>query len=109
MSDDAGSVWDRAIAAEAGPEPAAGPAAPPDAPPDAEPDAVRHLCEAGRSLLAAARDAAAALDRTRPLPGRENPPAEASKRPRAGTSDRSGRAEPGEPWAAATGGPIDIG
>lgn len=101
MSDDARSVWDRAIAAEAGTEPAAGPAA--------EPDAARHLREAGRSLLAAVRDVVAALDRPRPLPGRENPPAEASKRPRAGTSDRSGRAEPGEPWAAATGGPIDIG
>lgn len=99
MSDDAGGVWGRAIAAEA--EPAAGPAA--------EPDVVRHLRAAGRPLLAAVQDVLAALDRTRPLPGRENPPAEASKRPRAGTSERSGRAEPGEPWAAATGGPVDIG
>lgn len=107
MSDDAGGVWGRAIAAEA--EPAAGPAAEPDAPQAAEPDVVRHLRAAGRSLLAAVQDVVAALDRTRPLPGRENPPAEASERPRAGTSERSGRAGPGEPWAAATGGPVGIG
>ncbi|MFC4051357.1 hypothetical protein ACFOY4_16825 [Actinomadura syzygii] len=71
-------------------------------------DAAGHLRDAGRSLLAAAQDVAAAFDR--PSPGGRDGPAEASESARAGTSERSGRPETGEPWSAATGGgPIDIG
>ncbi|TYK47967.1 hypothetical protein [Actinomadura decatromicini] len=78
--------------------------------PGADPwrDAAGHLRDAGRSLLAAALDVAAAFDR--PSPGGRDGPAEASESARAGTSERSGRPETGEPWSAATGGgPIDIG
>ncbi|TYB44542.1 hypothetical protein [Actinomadura chibensis] len=78
--------------------------------PGAEPwaSAAGHLRDAGRSLLAAALDVAAAFDR--PSPGGRDGPAEASEQARAGTSERSGRPETGEPWSAATGGgPIDIG
>ncbi|XRQ02965.1 hypothetical protein ACN3XK_41000 [Actinomadura welshii] len=71
-------------------------------------DVGRHLHDAGRSLLAAALDAAAAFDRTR----RNRPPRapEASESPRAGRSERSERPEKGDAWSAATGGgPADIG
>ncbi|TDD73570.1 hypothetical protein E1293_30925 [Actinomadura darangshiensis] len=126
----AGDVWDRATAAgpehghsehghsEHGPHIATGAPECRDCPicraiamrREGGGDVGRHLREAGRSLLAAALDVAAAFDRTRPPAARENRPPEASRRPGAGTSDRSGRPEPGEPWSAATGGgPIDIG
>ncbi|MWA01232.1 hypothetical protein F8568_012735 [Actinomadura sp. LD22] len=98
-------------------------------------DVGRHVREAGQSLLAAALDVVQGFDRTRPAPNRNRPPRprDASAGPGAGRSDRSGRSprdeaprggppreeepraskpreEPGDPWAAATGGdPIDIG
>lgn len=82
-------------------------------------DVGRHLRDAGQSLVAAALDVVAAFDRTRASDraqgphrtqrfGRTGPP-EASEGARAGTSDRSERPDPGDPWSAATGGPIDIG
>ncbi|WP_433468467.1 hypothetical protein [Spirillospora sp. CA-128828] len=123
-----GDVWDRATAGEPGTEPGAGEDRGPhiatgapecrDCPVcraiaikrESGGDVGRHLREAGESLFAAALDVLGAFDRTRPPPARENRPREASERARAGTSDRSGPAEPGEPWSAATGGgPIDIG
>ena len=68
-------------------------------------DVGRHLHEAGQSLLAAALDVVAAVDRTR-----RNRPPEASKSPRAGRSDRSERPDSGDAWSAATGGgPADSG
>ncbi|GAA0242565.1 hypothetical protein GCM10009527_044060 [Actinomadura nitritigenes] len=90
----------------------------------------RHVREAGQSLLAAALDVVQGFDRTRPDANRNRPPRprDASAGPGAGRSDRSGRSprdeapsggtprgerpreEPGDPWAAATGGDsIDIG
>jgi hypothetical protein len=103
-------------------------------------DVGRHVREAGQSLLAAALDVVQGFDRTRPETNRNRPPRprDASAGPGAGRSDRSGRSprdeapheepprtekpsaekpsaskpreEPGDPWAAATGGdPIDIG
>ena len=91
-------------------------------------DVARHLRDAGRSLAAAAFDVAAALDRTTrhdraPRDDRtaradrtarddrtgSSGPAEASESSRAGRSDRSESPETGDPWSAATGGPIDIG
>ncbi|MES9542729.1 MULTISPECIES: hypothetical protein [unclassified Actinomadura] len=91
-------------------------------------DVGRHLREAGRSLFAAALDVVAAFERTgasggagsgssgsgragsdRAASDRTRPP-EGSEGARAGTSDRSERPDPGDPWSAATGGgPIDIG
>ncbi|MGW2311421.1 hypothetical protein [Actinomadura luteofluorescens] len=130
------NVWDRAIADETSAGPGAdarGPHIATGAPEcrdcpvcraiaikrESGGDVGRHLREAGRSLVAAALDVAAAFDRTRPSdrareahrtgrPGRTGPP-EASEGARAGTSDRSERPDPGDPWSAATGGPIDIG
>ena len=68
-------------------------------------DVGRHLHAAGQSLLAAALDVVAAFDRAR-----RNRPPEASKSPRAGTSERSERPETDDVWSAATdGGPTDIG
>lgn len=127
-----GDVWDRATAEE--PRIATGAPECRDCPVcraiaikrEAGGDAGRHLRDAGQSLLAAALDVVAAFDRTGrdddrtrrddDRAGRDDDragrdrPAEASKRARAGTSERSGRPETGEPWSAATGGgPIDIG
>jgi hypothetical protein len=129
----AGDVWDRATreaaAAQGGEEP--GPRIATGAPEcrdcpvcraiamkrESGGDVARHLREAGQSLLAAGLEVVGAFDRTRPRDGRpraagDPPPgsAEASRSARAGTSERSGRPEPGDPWSAATGGgPIDIG
>ncbi|SFN19465.1 MULTISPECIES: hypothetical protein [Actinomadura] len=131
----ADDVWDRATredsAARTGEEAAPGPRIATGAPEcrdcpvcraiamkrESGGDVARHLREAGESLLAAALDVVGAFDRTRPRGGGAgaagNPPpadAEASRGARAGTSERSGRPEPGDPWSAATGGgPIDIG
>jgi hypothetical protein len=132
----AGDVWDRAIADEppAGPAgDARGPHIATGAPecrdcPVCRAIAVkresggevgRHLREAGQSLVAAALDVVAAFDRTRAPDRAQEPhrtrrsgptgPPEASEGARAGTSDRSERPDPGDPWSAATGGPIDIG
>lgn len=135
----AGDVWDRATGedtaaragARTGGDPARGPHIATGAPEcrdcpvcraiamrrESGGDVARHLREAGKSLFAAALDVVGAFERTRPRSGRggprENPPPkppEASESARAGTSDRSGRPEPGDPWSAATGGgPIDIG
>ncbi|MEV0664343.1 hypothetical protein ACIBI3_14220 [Actinomadura luteofluorescens] len=128
-----GDVWDRAIADEAPGGDAGGPHIATGAPEcrdcpvcraiamkrESGGDVGRHLREAGRSLFAAALDVAAVFDRTRASDraqgahreqrfGRTGPP-EASEGARAGTSDRSERPDPGDPWSAATGGPIDIG
>ncbi|MEU9840326.1 hypothetical protein AB0C69_14015 [Actinomadura sp. NPDC048032] len=132
----AGDVWDRAIADEPaggpggrarGPHIATGAPECRDCPVcraiaikrESGGDVGRHLREAGRSLVAAALDVAAAFDRTRaPDRAQGSPrtrgsdrtgPPEASEGARAGTSDRSERPDPGDPWSAATGGPIDIG
>ncbi|WP_141577149.1 hypothetical protein [Actinomadura sp. WMMA1423] len=127
----AGNVWDRAIADEASAGPSAaghGPHIATGAPEcrdcpicraiaikrESGGDVGRHLREAGRSLLAAALDVAAAFDRTggagRPPAARPDRPPDGSRGARAGTSDRSERPDPGDPWSAATGGgPIDIG
>ncbi|QKG26489.1 hypothetical protein [Actinomadura verrucosospora] len=79
-------------------------------------DVGRHVRDAGRSLMAAALDVVQGFDRTRPEDNRNRPPRpeEASPGPGTGRSDRSGTEkageEPGDPWAAATGGDaIDIG
>lgn len=122
----AGDVWDRAIADEPGGD-ARGPHIATGAPEcrdcpvcraiaikrESGGEVGRHLREAGRSLMAAALDVAAAFDRTRaPAETRRfdrTGPPEASEGARAGTSDRSERPDPGDPWSAATGGPIDIG
>jgi hypothetical protein len=131
----AGDVWDRAIAEESAEGAAGGPAAGGHGPhiatgaPECRDcpicraiaikresggDVGRHLREAGRSLVAAALDVVAAFERTgasdRAAPSDRTRPPEGSEGAGAGTSDRSERPEPGDPWSAATGGgPIDIG
>ncbi|WP_018654836.1 hypothetical protein [Actinomadura flavalba] len=69
----------------------------------AAPDVRRHVAAAGRSLLAAVRDVAAAAQR--PAPGSAAGPRRPSSTPEAGHPG----ADRGNPWAAATGDPADIG